>query len=344
MNRVAVLLVALLVVTIGALGPVTAEERYKKWSIELAIGGNDPQDEVRSNANNTAVFIDPDDGRQYLIDDPRPTTNAQNAMTIDSATRIDFRVGYGLLEFGWGEFILDSGIAYIDTTISGMELSYNLQYRAGDPLDEDNSPTETGIWQTEFLPVGDLKQIPVSIDGILRFRPTKRMNPYVGLGLGYRFVEFKEDPTFTEWMEFLDASVGHRIFPTGDGNTGEGPLRDIKRARVDAPNTFFYLLRLGVEWQLHPKWSIYLDTRYEWADEAVTLSADGGEELGRSTPNGETDILWPRRGAPFYTLFPGENPQGVQAKYPDRPGDWYLQGGKLDYGGWNFSLGVRFSF
>jgi hypothetical protein len=350
MKRVGALVIALLVAGAWATSPALAEERYKKWIIELAIGGNDPADEVRSNTGNTAFYRDPETDRQSLTDDPRPSPASLEAMSIDASPRIDLRVGYGLLEFGWGEFILDTGIAYIDSRISGMELSYKLRYVGGpgipgsDPVDEDGRPTETGLWWVESLPVGELKQIPVSIDGILRFRPTKRMNPYIGLGAGYRFVQFTEDPEFTEWMEFLDDSYGARIKPIGDGDFERGTLRDITRTRVEAPDTFFYLLRLGIEWQLSPKWSIFLDTRYEWADKNVTISADGGEELGRSTPNGETDFLWPSRGAPFEILFPGANPKGLQKKYPDRDGDWYLQGGTLDYGGWNFSVGGRLAF
>lgn len=344
MKRVGALAIALLLVGAWATSPALAEERYKKWSIELAVGGNDPVDEVRSNSGNTSVYFDPETDRRILVDDPRPSPAGLNAMTIDSSPRIDLRVGYGLLEFGWGEFILDSGIGYIDSTISGMEVAYKLRYVPGDPVDDDGRSVDTGFYHVENLPVGTLKQIPVSIDGLIRFRPTKRMNPYLGLGVGYRFVQFKEDSEFTEWMEFLDDGYGRRIKPIGEGNYTLGTWRDIARTRVEAPDTFFYELRLGVEWQLSPKWSIYLDTRYEWADKSVTILADGGEELGRSTPNGEVDKLWPTRGAPFWLVFPGENPKGVQAKYPDREGDWYLLGGKLDYGGWNFSLGGRIAF
>jgi hypothetical protein len=320
--------------------PAAAEERYGKWIFELSLGGYNSVDEVRSNANNRAVYTDPI-GNVIITTDPRPDLGTKNAMAIDSTFRMDLRVGYGLLEWGWGEFILDAGLGYMDGGIAGLEIAYQLD----DEPPEDPGTLTPPPWHIDFLRVGDLDQIPVSIDGLVRFRPTKRLNPYVGVGVGYRWVEFTEDPEFTRVAEWLDRSVGAKQYPLGEGRLGSTFNDDIKRPRVEAPDSFFYEARLGVEWQLKPRWSIYLDTRYEWVDDPVEVMVNGEYTLGRATPNSDIDLEYPANGTPFRVNIPaiGGGP-GKYRQFPDSGANWFVEGGTLDYGGFSFGVGARYSF
>lgn len=330
---------AILLVLVWMVCPATAEERYGKWIIEASLGGYNSVDEVRSNSNNRAVYTDPSDTVIITLD-PRPDLGTKNAMSITSAFRLDLRLGYGLLEWGWGEFILDAGLGYMDGGIAGLEIAYQI---------DEEPPADPGTltpppWHIDFLRVGDLYQIPVSLDGMVRFRPTKRLNPYVGLGVGYRFVEFEEDKEFTRLAEWLDRSMGGKQFPIGEGGAGGAPATDIKRPRVEAPDSFFYEARLGIEWQLKPRWSIYLDTRYEWVDDPVLVLINGEDALGLATPNGDINFEYPVNGTPFRVNRPAPNGPGKYKQYPSSGGGWFVEGGELDYGGFSFGVGARFSF
>ena len=50
----------------------------------------------------------------------------------------------------------------------------------------DNQSPST-VRRNAFLPVGQITEIPVSVSGIVRFRPESPFDPYIGAGVGYIF-------------------------------------------------------------------------------------------------------------------------------------------------------------
>ena len=326
--------------------PGLAEERYKKWIFEFTFGGYDPADEVRSDAGNTSVFTK-SDGTVIVTPDPRPDRLTDDVMQLSSSSRIDFRAGYGIAEWGWGELILDGGAGYMSGEIRGFEIAYQNCGEAADIVlclnKKDTMPPESLGWRTDGVNVGEVEQIPVSVNAMVRFRPTKRMNPYGGIGVGYLFVEFREAEPFTKIAEFLDASRGQSYKFSGGGLT-LGPEKDVPRPTVTAPDTFFYEARLGIEWQVSPKWSLYTDMRYEWADDSIEVKIGDEFKLGKSTPSGNLNFQYLPLGTPFEMTVPGPNGPKSYGQYPDSISNWYVNGGELDYGGFSWGFGARVSF
>ena len=97
-----------------------------------------------------------------------------------------------------------------------------------------------------------------------------------------------------------------------------------------------------------------------WAREAIKLTVDGKEEFGTKTPNGKTHIEYPVQGLPEVVVSGGfidygsGSPQPIPArpcKYRIGPkdgvpdtGDYYVQGGEINYSGFSVGIGVRYQF
>lgn len=206
--------------------------------------------------------------------------------------------------------------------------------------DSTTSSAPVTQFQTELVGAGKVKSVPITIDALWRFRPTKRFNPYVGAGVGYMVVDFQESDRFQQVADQLagsrvayvngppDAtSLGARDLDevsievadsNGDGTneiraTSLGHL--MKRPEVDAPDTFFGQLRGGVEFQFARRWSLFLDGKFSWAAKNITITADGLEKFGAPTPNvtgldpapdGDLDPqVFPNGGRPVYVMQGG---------------------------------------
>ena len=211
-------------------------------------------------------------------------------------------------------------------------------------------------WTTELLDPAKLRIYPVSVDLLARFRPTKRFNPYIGIGLGYYIVSQKSSERWREVQDQLDASFVtyvQKIPGTLSLRELKGEGTDLKRPAIDSPDTFFGEMRGGAEWQWRPKTAFFFETAFAWARDNIELTVDGKSEWGRATPTVlfrdpfDSDAF-PYGGLPAY-ITKG----GIKKRIVDRngqligdgpwPGEYYMNGGTMDYGGWSFSFGIRFS-
>ncbi|HEV8335906.1 MAG TPA: hypothetical protein VGR67_05785 [Candidatus Polarisedimenticolia bacterium] len=158
--------------------------------------------------------------------DPRPDANELNEPTIQDNFKLDFQSSFGItrwvaLQLDMSYFRGDVGnIEFYseDTTVPvdlfaqapDDNLPPNERTQPRNPLDPTTSicaPVQSGIpappgtkrcyvmspqasstvRRNGFLPVGQITEIPVSISGLVRFRPESPFDPYVGAGVGYIF-------------------------------------------------------------------------------------------------------------------------------------------------------------
>lgn len=448
----------IILMLVGALlsPTVLAEEINGKWRFELQIGGVDPGDSIRSTADRV-MTIRTLDGRDTQFEDPRPNSLATQETSQSSDTRFDARLGYGFAAWKNSELFIDVGLGYYTTFLEDIEIAYSLdrndpQYygsirelnlRFGDPVGfKSDRFIGTGAedWEGLRIDGGKLKMIPISANFLLRFRPTKRMNPYIGGGVGYYFVDFTPTAAWNAFADQMDAScvsyatmngsflsrklvhdperVAHPapsqgdyesnaefysgtvpdgfdmsdrcnrvsfralvpkdLFPNPnfDPDLPEDPVsnpklinlpnagtvvpvewqdfgEDLKRPRIDTPNSLFLELRFGTEWQWRPKTSFFTEVKFTWAQDGIKITVDDKQEFGKGIPSG----FWEQADAPIvaggevaYITVGGlvlpagpVDPFTGQQQVRPQPGEYFVNGGRLDYGGFNFSIGVRFT-
>lgn len=431
------LLAALGVLLLVASVPASAEEMYKKWRIEVKVGGVDPGDEIRSEAANSFVLELENPGGEdirQVVGDPRPNEISTIEGRLASGTRWDIRASYGIASFKNSELILDFGIGHYKTRVNNLELTYALDISDPNYLATFGTPPEV-VWRTpveaaiyagyfdqlpepdpfgdpgpffrsmiqdtggeawRYVPInaGEITNYPVSVNLLMRFRPTKKLNPYFGGGVGYQIVDFEASDQWKRIADQMDASIvmdtqavpggalqGQRTLPglkefLDTVNDPEVPVdptllsrnfRDFERPEVIAEDSLFLEVRGGFEWQWRPKTSFFLETTFSWADKEIRILMDGREKLGEPAPDGiivdaNNPSAYPVGGLPAYivcggiTEFLDQEPiqRDVSLQAPgggrtsiDYPcpgsGEYFFNGGKLDYGGFTWQAGVRFT-
>lgn len=263
------------------------------------------------------------------------------------------------------------------------------------PVDRDSRHVrelpEVGLeWNTERIEGGKLQSIPVSLGIMARFRTASRLNPYIGASAGYLINSFDES---ARWKTIADQLEGSLVSPTradlaaelsAEGyvisrvlaefdatsvdTNSDGTIDQINliklghrmvRPRIDTPNTMFAEARAGLEYQISPRWSIFGEGKFYWAQKNIRITADNQELFGVPTPaltiddkvnGGINPATFPLGGLPVYIIDGGlkqpayaVNGEMVNDGINGQPGEYYLQGGQLKYGGWAFTAGVRFT-
>lgn len=253
------------------------------------------------------------------------------------------------------------------------------------PTHAESADIGLPFFQTEKVDAGTYKAIPVSVDLLYRYRPSKRFNPYLGGGIGYLFVKFDESPRFQQIADQMAGSIVTQITgpvgqdlgvrslaefaatPTWDAY-GENVVsvqasqigHPMLRPYVSAPSSLFVQARGGFELQVAPKSSIFVEGRYFWARKEISITADGSEQLGQATPNITiprtihgvlNPDAYPYGGLGVYVIDGGLHQPSYDpatgAVLDDgangQPGEYYFNGGHMKYGGWVFTVGLRFT-
>ncbi|MCU0231365.1 MAG: hypothetical protein MUC67_08290 [Acidobacteria bacterium] len=245
--------------------------------------------------------------------------------------------------------------------VSQQKPSENCQFFYNDIGGDQFNSSDYETWKTELINPATLNVYPVSVDVLARFRPTKRFNPYLGAGLGYYIVSQQSSERWREIQDQLDASFvtyvqkvpGSLVLRTLEGEGPDGAPRDMKRPEIDSPNSLFAQLRGGAEWQWRQKTAFFFEALFAWAKDNVEITSDGRPEWGRATPTVLFRDPFDPDAFPFGGLPAYITQGGIKKKLVDSsgqslgdgpwPGEYYLNGGTLDYGGWSFSFGVRFT-
>jgi opacity protein-like surface antigen len=303
------------------------------------------------------------------IDDPRPDSAAKNEAGIKDGLRYNVQGSYGILKWKWGELTLDTSAGYFKGDVGDLEVSAEF---TGSPTLPGVDPPhiqcgDTSKYHVFYVPVGKMTQIPVQFGGTVRFRPRasggpfRGMSPYIGGGIGYIFAKIDASEEFLAFSNNVRHSTGYALRPTGNGSrVAAEPEHRLQAAKAEAPDSFEYHARAGIEVPVRKGLFVVLDTSWIWAREAIRITTDGKEEFGTKTPNGRTDIAYPVDGLPVvivngglidYASGPPEQDQNDMCKFHRSPkdgiadpGNYYVQGGKIKYSGFTVGLGVRYQF
>jgi outer membrane protein W len=214
------------IVTLLSGTPLRAEDTRKKWQFGAGFSYWSTDDNIRSNATTAFAPVDATQAQNLpsiRFSDPRPDANELNEPTIQDNFKFDFQSSFGIsrwvaLQLDMSYFRGDVGNIEFYSEDKTVPVSFfatppNTAPGANqppNPLDPSQSicaPTESGVppppgtlpcftmspqaassvRRNAFLPVGQITEIPVTISGLVRFRPESPFDPYVGAGVGYIF-------------------------------------------------------------------------------------------------------------------------------------------------------------
>jgi len=271
-------------------------------------------DNIRSNAaliiaplgNDGAPFtgdkgeeISCNTGRADVFCDPRPDDLLSRQTQLQQTLKFDGHFGYGLTSNLSIE--LDSG--YYKGDITNFDVfTHKVVPSTNNPLDPClqagvNNPLGPGVpCDLKFGKIHELKQpitagqvteIPVTINAIVRFRKDSNFNPYIGIGAGYLFTSLNEDPAvgalnnrlqklhLITATDELGATFGRTLStPDSDGNAiFRNP------ASVSVEQGFQWQVIGGGEYFYNDRFSLVFDARYVIADHAINISLNGQDQV-----------------------------------------------------------------
>src|SRR5437867_9428960 len=239
-------------------GSGLADEAYRKYRVSFTINNQSTSDGLRTNADNTSLFRSPFGGLMS-IDDPRPDSAAKNEATIKDDLRYNVQGSYGILTWKWGELTLDTSAGYFKGDVGNLEVS--AQFLDVDPIRRFCG--ETTRYHVFYVPVGQVTEVPVQLGGTVRFRPRasggpfRGMSPYLGLGAGYIFTKIDASEQFLAFSDSVAHSTGWAQRATGEGHSiASEPEHRFKAAEADAPDSFEYHARAGLEFPIRKGLSI----------------------------------------------------------------------------------------
>ena len=342
-----------------------SEEVAKKFRFGFTIGGFNTQDEVPSDSANVLLLVDERDIVHSIYADPRNDSAALGDLRIEPAPRATVSLSYAINRF----VLVEGSVGYQQGDVGDIEVQ--AQFSA-----EQSDITEDELFRFRIyrFKAGEMKQVPIQLTSYVRFRPKANLNPYVGGGVGYTLVGFSPSGELDRLSTRLDRSVGAQAvlqpFPAaGFGVPAE--LNDIEGATVDARDTFAWHLAGGLEYGIRKQLAAVLDLRYVFASRAMHIRFNGEESLGVSVPQSRDQIGSDLANAlygPYYIptgglvdggqLVPDPGaPEGTDCGVtpllchfettPDGvldPGFYYVQGGRIRYGGVSLQIGIRYTF
>jgi outer membrane protein W len=361
--------VSLCCALVASSGPARAENLAKKWRVGLALGAYSPQDAVPSDAANVLTIVNDALIPVAVYTDPRRDSLLFATLEMQSAAAASLSGTYAITK----RFAIEGSIGYSKPDVGEAELQVM--------FDSDVSSTEFGAnYRTFRIPVGQATVVPLQLAGIVRFRPERRFNPYVGLGVGYQFVSLETSGALDELSGNLVASTGvqAQILPATPGVPPaifvptDIPPQALEGATVDAPDAFIWHLQVGAEYSWSPDWAVTFDIRHVWAQEELTVGFNGGEDLGISVPHSRVPEDSPLDGGvygPMQVRTGGLIDGGSVVPGPMHPADtdctqmptlclfdstqpdgiadtglYYINGGAFDYRAFSFTVGVRYTF
>ena len=338
-----------------SMNPARAEEVEKKFRIGGSLGGANTRASVESDSANTLLVFDSSTNLVDIVRDPRGDSGAFASFGLEPAWRASVSGQYAFTR----HLILEASIGYQRGEVGDVIV------QAQFPDQEIPQNQRFGFRSYDFS-AGDIEQIPLDVTALFRFRPKTSFNPYLGGGLGYRWVGFSPSSKLDAASVNLSRSRGG-IAPLASSSgiqTINPPLSqsELSGATVSAPDTWVYNAAAGFEIQFKKHWTVFADLKWSFAQREFSLRFNGADSFGLPVPEGaifegtqieagpmlisEGGLLDTGRRATIIdvgtnqpvTVFVFE-PDGV----PD-PGYYYVQAGTVSYDGPTLQFGVRYTF
>ncbi|MEE9219139.1 MAG: hypothetical protein V3U98_08725 [Acidobacteriota bacterium] len=182
-------------------GAVRAEDERGRWSFGFGLSVQSTLDDIRSNAG---VFFseelrggDPDgdfSNDRVTLFDRRQDDLLGRSTKIEEKQRLEFSAAYGLTS--WLSLQLDVGLYEAD--VAPLDV-FTLKERWSQVVGETVSLFEQVTEEiSEPFTVGSLRQIPISLNAVVRFRKDSPFNPFLGVGVGYMFNDIETGGSFED--------------------------------------------------------------------------------------------------------------------------------------------------
>lgn len=283
-----------------------AEDTKGKWQFGFGVSYFATTDFIRSNSD-IAISggVVGENGLPTVVSvDERPDVNMLNEPSIRDDSRFDLNASYGLTRW----LAVELAASYLKAPVGNIEFFTKNEIRdvtgisgttsniCGPNQDQacytyDISPNPTIVRTNSFVPVGEIKEIPVHLSALVRFRPESPLDPYVGLGVGYIMADLKTSPEFQTVSNTLDGllvasgSKGDFTRETPPSNNC-GPNRDQvctqfkpSAPRAEVRDSFEWHAVSGLDYYVSERFSWYVDARYVWTNGAVDIKTDGDYQV-----------------------------------------------------------------
>jgi len=350
-----------LVTAVVSSGTAFAEDVAKKFRIAASMGPTSGRAEITTSAANQLTLIDNNLVPVGFVLDPRnDSAVADSPLSIETAPLATISAEYAFTS----TFILQASIGYQRGNVGPVDVQAQFPNQissTGRAFDFRKFPIEAGT----------LKQVPLQVTAIARFRSKKSFNPYVGIGAGYIWTGFESSDQLNVLSDnmsrskgaiaFLDVNLGASRIPDAPD---PGLWKPLSGATVDAPDSLEWHLAGGFEISFKKNWAVFMDLRYTFTSQEFTIRFDGKDSMGVPVPLG-TDYAANYAGqslgaGPMYVGSGGlldagretnpnpDNPAEIVFEFePDGivdPGYYYVQGGRLKYDSLGALVGVKYTF
>jgi outer membrane protein W len=254
-----------------------AEDVEKKWRLSAAVGGFNSYDSVDSNASNVLTVESTSGNDTIRYFDPRNDSDTFGSLDLQAGPVGTIAVQYALTPL----FLIEGSVGYHRADFGDVEVSAEFS-GTQPPIPE----ITTVNFQAFRIEAGEIERVPIQLDGVLRFRPRAKFNPYIGAGLGYAYMGYEPSSALDEVSLRLDSSLGRscRVLADSAIQSCQGPLRNLEGATVAVEDGFEWNLTAGAEYSFKRKMAAFVDVRWIDASREIGISFDGGSELGVSVP------------------------------------------------------------
>jgi len=288
-----------------ALQPALAEDTKGKWQFGLGLSYYATTDYIRSNSDVIVTEEVAGQGGEGIptvkFTDDRPDQNMLNEPSARDNFKWDFSASYGLTRW----LALEMAAGYMKTAVGNIEYFTTDREKfigGGTPSGGNNAsvcgPSGNGLCFNypgtagtgasdrfnEFIPVGDLTEIPLQLSALVRFRPESPLDPYIGLGIGYIFTNIETGEEFNDRasaVEALNITVGFGgEVDIGDNNRRqETPGYHPAPLQAEVNDAFEFHAVGGIDYYFNEHMSMYVDARYIWSDAHVDITTDGAHQV-----------------------------------------------------------------
>ena len=290
------------------LSQALAEDTKGKWQFGFGLSYMATVDYIRSNADLAIAETtrNPDGSLSSVGSvDERPDANLLNQPSIRDDFKLDFSASYGLTRW----LALEAAVSYLEAPVGNIEFYDRNEHQgfAGNggtsqPPVNQCGPTMGGTcWDYQpnapdsiktntFLPVGQLREIPIHLSGLIRFRPESPLDPYIGAGFGYIMTKLTTSNQFNEAAETISSlrvatasegefTVNNRCnregLPIGQGCNDFTP----EPLQAKIRNAFEWHAVGGVDYYATDHFSVYVDARYVWTSGAIDIRTDRAHQV-----------------------------------------------------------------
>jgi opacity protein-like surface antigen len=213
--------------------------------------------------------------------DPRPDDLLERDNKIEETFYGMLTAGYGLTS--WLNLQVDVG--YFEGEVGPVDVFLRdvIPVTSG-AVDPNNGPLTRLIDRqiSEPAEFGTIREIPITLSGIVRFRKDSPLNPYIGVGLGVVFTDVDVSQDIDELNERLDSLrlklAGNEFGKQISDSSSSGNLPQEWFVEAELEDAFQWHLNGGVEYFFNDRFSMIFDARYAFVNQDVTITLGGFED------------------------------------------------------------------